>query len=399
MKKLFSLTLFLFLALYTEAEGIEFFHGTFEEAKALAKKENKLIFIDCYTTWCGPCKSLSKFVFTDPDMGAFYNENFINLKLDMEAEGRLFAIEYGISAYPTLLYIDALGTVRKRIVGGRDAKTFIEEGKAAMKPDENYIRKLMERFDNGDRETEFLKSYTRSLSKAEKSFEVPLREYLFYLSEEKKKEPSTTDFIFDIANHIQSKATDILLKEKALYIERYSNSNYEKKLLTIAISSAKDATKNLDETSFNKSIKFLGSLPASEKEKTQESLRLQWDEAKKDWYTYCKRAGKYYDKYLKNDSTEFSSILQKIDRTPLEANALKPIEKPAKSFAGQYPSFSHQLIYTKLLVKMGKIKEAESNMQKLTAMANQDQLQEIDSVRMRIQHLKNNGKIQLPTGR
>lgn len=399
MKKLFSLTLFLFLALYAEAEGIEFFHGTFEEAKTLAKKENKLIFVDCYTTWCGPCKSLSKFVFTDSDMGAFYNEHFINLKLDMEAEGRLFAIEYGISAYPTLLYIDGMGTVRKRIVGGRDAKTFIEEGKAAMKPDETYIRKLMERFDNGDRETEFLKSYTRFLSKAEKSFEVPLREYLFYLSEEKKKEPSTTDFIFDIANHIQSKATEMLLAEKTLYVQRYGSSNYEKKLMTIAISSAKDAVKNLDETSFHKSIQFLGRLDDAEKEKTKETLHLQWHEAKKDWPAYCKRAGKYYDKYLKNDSTEFLRILQKIDRTPMQANAIMPLEKPAKSFAARYPSFSNRLIYAKLLVKMGKISEAERHLQQLTTTANQDQLPEIDALKTRLQQQKENRKIQLPTGR
>lgn len=396
MKKFFSFIPFVFISLFAQSEGIEFFHGTFEEAKALAKKENKLIFVDCYTTWCGPCKMLSKFVFTDPEMAAFYNENFINLKLDMESEGRMFAIEYGISAYPTLLFLDQIGTVRKRIVGGRDAKTFIEEGKSVMKPDENYIRKLSERFDNGERETEFLKSYTRTLSKAEKPYEVPLREYLFNLSEEKKKEAGTTDLIFEIANHTQSKATEILIKEKDLYVQRYGDANYDSKLLSIAVNSAKDAAKNRDETAFNKSIKFLSNVHATDRNKTQESLYLQWHEANKDWTSYCKRAGKYYDKFLKNDSTEFLRILQKIDRNAMDANALKPIEKSAKSFANQSPSFAHQLIYTRLLAKMGKINEAEANIQKLTQLANQDQLQEIEELKMRIQQLKSNGNKPIP---
>ena len=79
MKKIFLALTLLISINSIPAQGIEFFHGTLEEAKEIAKRENKLIFIDCYTTWCGPCKMLSKFVFTDPEMGEFYNENFINL--------------------------------------------------------------------------------------------------------------------------------------------------------------------------------------------------------------------------------------------------------------------------------------------------------------------------------
>ena len=37
--------------------GIQFFNGTFKEALAKAKKENKMVMMDCYTTWCGPCKT------------------------------------------------------------------------------------------------------------------------------------------------------------------------------------------------------------------------------------------------------------------------------------------------------------------------------------------------------
>ena len=68
-----------------------------------AKKENKLIFMDCYTSWCGPCKMLAKEVFTDPDVAAFFNEKFVNAKVDMEkGEGPALKKQYGVNAFPTL---------------------------------------------------------------------------------------------------------------------------------------------------------------------------------------------------------------------------------------------------------------------------------------------------------
>ena len=57
---------------------------SFEEAVALSKKEKKQIFIDVYTTWCGPCKMMDKFTFNDPEVAKVLNENFYPVKLDAE---------------------------------------------------------------------------------------------------------------------------------------------------------------------------------------------------------------------------------------------------------------------------------------------------------------------------
>src|ERR1700739_316392 len=86
-----------------ETTGINFFNGTYKEALAEARKQNKLVFIDAYTTWCGPCKMLTKTTFTDKNVSQYFNQHFICLAVDMEkADGPVLRAQYKITHYPTL---------------------------------------------------------------------------------------------------------------------------------------------------------------------------------------------------------------------------------------------------------------------------------------------------------
>jgi thiol:disulfide interchange protein len=100
-------------------DGIRFKRLSLQEAKAEAVKTNKIIFIDAYTSWCGPCKKMAATSFQDPNVSEIYNSKFINLKIDMEkdADGIEIAKMYKVQAYPTLLYIDSDGKLIKSIVG------------------------------------------------------------------------------------------------------------------------------------------------------------------------------------------------------------------------------------------------------------------------------------------
>ena len=121
MKKL----IFLFLTLgvlFGEASAqnrsIQFKEGNWESLLQQAKKENKLIFLDCYTSWCGPCKMLAKTVFTNDTVADFYNKHFICAQMDMEkGEGPELAKRYNVRAYPTLLYVNKEGKLVHNVVG------------------------------------------------------------------------------------------------------------------------------------------------------------------------------------------------------------------------------------------------------------------------------------------
>jgi thiol:disulfide interchange protein len=134
MKKIFFTLAILFsLHNISNAQGINFFKGTWAEALEFAQAENKPIFVDAYTVWCGPCKFMSAKVFTDNDVAEYYNKSFVNFKYDMEkGDGPDFADKYRVTAYPTLLYLTPEGKVLHRVMGAKQAEGFINEGKKAL---------------------------------------------------------------------------------------------------------------------------------------------------------------------------------------------------------------------------------------------------------------------------
>ncbi|MEL6972275.1 MAG: thioredoxin domain-containing protein, partial [Bacteroidota bacterium] len=129
---LLLLALCLSLQLAT-AQGIDFFKGDWEAALAQAQSQDKLIFVDAYATWCGPCKRMAAEVFPDEKVGAFYNRNFVSLKIDMEApENAEFAAKYPVAAFPTLYYMDAEGEVIQSVKGAQKSDQFIRTGANAL---------------------------------------------------------------------------------------------------------------------------------------------------------------------------------------------------------------------------------------------------------------------------
>lgn len=172
MKKLVLLTLWMTCFwVVTEAQNRSIqFEQTKEWKKIIkkAKKAKKLIFLDCYTSWCGPCKMLAKEVFTRDEVADFFNGNFINVQLDMEKDrdGVLLKKQFNIRAFPTLVFVDPESQeVLHRLVGAGTPEWLLAGAKAANDP-QNNLSGLMKRYESGERETAFLSRYLDALASA-----------------------------------------------------------------------------------------------------------------------------------------------------------------------------------------------------------------------------------------
>lgn len=111
-------------------KGIKFVESNWSKALKEAKKQNKLIFLDAYTTWCGPCRMLKQNTFPNQAVGDFFNKNFINIALDMEkGDGPEVAVKYNVTAYPTLIIADGDGNIVAYTRGYINAEQLLEFGK------------------------------------------------------------------------------------------------------------------------------------------------------------------------------------------------------------------------------------------------------------------------------
>lgn len=170
---------FLILISFTaKADGIDFYDGEWSDAIAEALESEKLVFVDAYATWCGPCKRMAKNEFTKKDVGDFFNENFINIKLNMETpSGQKFGQQYAVSAYPTMFFIDGNGEVVKKMKGYRDGNALIDAGMLAL-TSVDYSDKYAVKYEAGERDFDLVYEYLRSLNKAGKPTLKITNEYL-----------------------------------------------------------------------------------------------------------------------------------------------------------------------------------------------------------------------------
>lgn len=135
MRKIILLSILSLISFGVSAQkgGVKWETGTFTEAVEKAKKSSKPIFLDCYTSWCGPCKHMANNVFTLAEAGKFFNSTFVNIKIDMEkGEGVQLKDKFAVKAFPTFLILDSDGKEIGRIVGGGELDAFIAKVKNAM---------------------------------------------------------------------------------------------------------------------------------------------------------------------------------------------------------------------------------------------------------------------------
>jgi len=148
------------------SQGINFVHDL-DEALTKAKVADKMVFVDFYTSWCGPCKRLSKEVFPTKEAGDFFNKHFINCKVqcDEEGVGAELGKKYGVRAYPTLMFLNQKGEIVHTRAGASDVKNLIDLAKIALDPEKNLLA-ITTKWENGHQDLDFASVYFEELKKA-----------------------------------------------------------------------------------------------------------------------------------------------------------------------------------------------------------------------------------------
>ena len=305
MKKLLTTIITLAFALTASAQGVVFEPAgtTLEQASAKAKAENKLIFLDCYTQWCGPCKKMAKEVFPLEKVGAFMNPKFINLQIDMEsAYGAPLAKKLQIQAYPTFVIFNADAQEISRFLGYQAADEFIKV--VTEKSADNSSSNLEQRWKAGDRDPEFLMQYLKTLTASYKGDEANnVAEAILEGKEETFATDSTLRMIFfrNINNPFAKsfvytaqhpEALSAVMGEMPVQMKIQNVlSNFQRQMINEA-----DGTATLDEAAFGRFQALLGVLGVKNADHYRLSTLITLTEKQKKYDAYIR----YIREYLAN---------------------------------------------------------------------------------------------------
>jgi thiol-disulfide isomerase/thioredoxin len=220
----------LVLAVSVQGQGIEFSKENWETILSQAKEQDKLVFVDAYTTWCGPCKWMDANVFPKEAVGKFFNENFINAKIDMEkGEGLEIAKTYEVRAYPSFLFVNGEGELMHKGIGSREPDDFIALGEAATNPEQQYGA-LRTRYEKGERKADLMKNYAVAAREVgDTGYDEVVDAYLE--TQEDWGTEENVAFIFEfLPSDPESKLYQYVVDNKPVFYEQIGETEVDEKL-------------------------------------------------------------------------------------------------------------------------------------------------------------------------
>jgi thioredoxin-related protein len=157
MKRILAYTIAMYLPLLNFAQqenrGIQWVNElSWAQVKEKAKRENKFIFVDAFATWCGPCKTMDKEVYTNDTIGDLFNARFISVRVQMDKTKRdnqlvqnwysdalALQKQYRIIGYPTFIFFSPEGTIVHKELGYQSVNEMISLAQTATQPGRVFV--------------------------------------------------------------------------------------------------------------------------------------------------------------------------------------------------------------------------------------------------------------------
>ncbi len=356
----------------TAQTTIDFSQLSFAELKAKAKQENKLIFIDTYTSWCKPCKEMEKNVFTDSAVYNYYNKNFINTKVDTDqGEGKEIAEMYHAKCVPTFLFVDGGGKLMHSRSSAMSVKEFIQLGETALNP----LKRLAYYTDlisSKKSDAQFFREYLSvlyasscllppSFGKDELGRAEILKEYFNTQKDEDLISRGNWNTIYSFSDDYKSREFIYLLKNADSYRRQYTSDSVNQKIKEVLTSSGRQVIYKKGATAeeypaFVNEVKGLG---GSNSDEALFWLNLTFNEKNNKWPEYQSLVLEKGDKYLRS-AEDKNTVSKTIADKFSDELILKKAESLMQNAVQKEPIWTYYETYANVLFKLKKKEEAKT---------------------------------------
>jgi thioredoxin-related protein len=348
------------------AQGVKFeaTDAKWADLLAKAKTENKVIFMDAYTTWCGPCKMMTRNIFPDAEVGSFYNTNFVNVKMDMEkGEGIELARKYAVAAYPTLLFITPEGDVVHRVAGYHDVPGFLALGKQAANPEMTMVG-MDKKYAAGARDPEFIMSYLTSKADAmDPAYSTIANDFLRTQGDYGTER--NMNIIMRFIDDPFSDGFNYLLKNKPVFEKKFGVEALAEKIQN-SVAAYFDANPNL---TLGDTEKVFKKVFGADGDRLFSGYKPSFYRNKGDKDGYAQATVAHFKNYPSKDPQELNEAAWTFFRVVEDPKMLKSAAKWAKKSIKIDNQYYNNDTLAALLFKAGKLKPARKAAEKAIAIA------------------------------
>jgi len=311
MKKSLVFILFAILGIASvSAQGIRFENEStaLEELLQKAKKEGKIVFVDCYTSWCGPCKWMVKNIFPNDTVGNFYNQ-FICVQIDMEkGKGPEIAKRYNVQCYPTYIFLNGDGKLLHRASSAYPSQEFIEIGEEAINPEKQYSF-FKDKYDSGDISRKEFISLMKLSQNSCLSIDSLIEKYFKKFQSDTECASLDWSVIRDFGVDIKSPTFKFLTSNKELFYTVYTEDSVNNVIGNLYLKAMQKCFfygQKVDTTGYINLRSELINLDISPQSSSIVALAdLQFYERLENWKKFANAAVFYIDRYLPKDEQEY----------------------------------------------------------------------------------------------
>jgi len=315
-------------------QGIQFETGlNWEHILKKAKRENKIIFVDCYTTWCGPCKEMERTVYPLAKIGEYFADKFISVKVQMDtskkddgvvkswyADAHYIQEKYKVDAFPTFLFFTADGKILYRSTGSIGPDDFLALAADVLNPNKDYY-KLLDHFKQGKKnltEMSYLARIGLLLGDSATAQQVA-EEYIAQLKNEALLTKENIQFLYDFTKSSKDKGFKLFyLYEDSInkimgddtYSQQFVHSIIYKEIVLPAMEKADGSVDSMPDWSHVASV-IKEKYNAYYSERLVTAARCTWELNHKHWPQYIKYLVLFQEKFgsKSNSDTAMASLV------------------------------------------------------------------------------------------
>jgi thiol-disulfide isomerase/thioredoxin len=369
--------LFTCLTGFSQNRSITFSEKPWSEILSFAQARNKMIFLDAYATWCGPCKWMAANMFTKDTVADYYNKNFVCVHFDMEkGEGPVLAQSYQVKAYPSLLFINPQGElVHKRVGAPQNVQDYLDMGNIALTPGEGFTA-YVKKFGEGNRNAAFMVKYLSRLQEAYMPVDEPLNQYFASQKEGDLLNRTNWEMIYAYVTDMDSQIFVYFIKHQKEFESLYTPDSVNSKIFSVFLQSLSNIARSRTYTpeKYNEVKVKIRASGFAEAEKVIFSGDLNLYQTRSNMEQFLSLAYSDFDKYYSRDYVMLNRIAWSFFQIATEQKYLEKATQWARQSIALKSTSENNDTYANLLFKSGKKEEAVKSMKVAIELAKKEKV-------------------------